>query len=50
MVYPAHIQWNGFISGHVARPGGTMVPRSSAPDDRSAVPLPPIAVPSARPS
>jgi hypothetical protein len=45
MVYPAHIQWNGFISGHVDGLDGTMVPsRSSHPvlDGRSAVPLGPM--------
>jgi hypothetical protein len=40
MVYPAHIQWNGFISGHVARPHAATIPGSSAPDDASAVPPP----------
>lgn len=48
MVYPAHIQWNGFISGHVDGPQAAMVPsRPShpAPDDRSAVP--PVPTPAA---
>jgi hypothetical protein len=45
MVYPAHIQWNGFISGHVGGLDGAMVPsRPSHPvlDGRSAVPLGPM--------
>ena len=44
MVYPAHIQWNGSTSGHVARPQGTATPLTrpvrSARDDASAVPRP----------
>lgn len=44
MVYPAHIQWNGSTSGHVARPQATAMPLTrpvrGAVDDASAVPRP----------
>lgn len=44
MIYPAHIQWNGSTSGHVARPQASTTtltrPVRGAVDDASAVPRP----------